>query len=95
MAVAAYHRGVTTFTLQTPVNVSLMVEGEAAVHADITSSLKMTSIAARHISLLAFGLVKMADKTFHISHNHVGSLDDLRMACGAPELFLPFHLFNV
>jgi len=72
-----------------------VVERKVGANLYVTAGLEMARTAAGHILLLFFRLVKVADETFHVGHDHVSALNDLRVTGRAAELLLPFHLLDM
>jgi hypothetical protein len=86
---------VASFTLDASVDIDPVVENESVVDLDIAARLEMTCSAFREVVLLALLFVEMTDETLDVRDDHMSTLYDLRVTCGATQLFLSSHLFNV
>ena len=93
--VARYDRGVALLTFNPSGNVTLVVKNEVGTYLDVSPRFEVAGAAARYIFFLSRSLIEVADETFHVSYDHVGSLNNLGMAGGAAKLLVPPHLFDM
>jgi hypothetical protein len=95
MAVSGNDVCVALFTLDASGYIFFVVECKNRIDLDVSPRLKVAGFAASYELVLVACFVKMADEALDLCHSHMRTLYNLRVACGASQLFLPSHLLDM